>query len=77
MKRTWFRAQFKQDIAIRTQNNMRGILLTREDYIALLQKKAIYKHIYPKSTKSIAIYLMSIASEVITSSLAYHGDQSI
>jgi hypothetical protein len=56
---------------------MRGILLTREDHIAFLQKKAIHKHIYPKSTKSIAIYLMSITSKVITSSLAYHGDQSI
>jgi 23S rRNA maturation mini-RNase III len=57
--------------------NMRGILLTGEDYIAFLQKKAIHKHIYPKSTKSIAIYLMSITSKVVTSSLAYHGDQSI
>jgi 23S rRNA maturation mini-RNase III len=57
--------------------NMRGILLTREDYIAFLQKKAIHKHICPKSTKSIALYLMSITSKVVTSSLAYHGDQSI
>jgi hypothetical protein len=57
--------------------NMRDILLTREDQIAFLQKKAIHKHIYPEATKSIAIYLMSIMSKVITSSLAYHGEQSI
>jgi hypothetical protein len=56
---------------------MRGILLTREDQIAFLQKKAIHKHIHPEATKSIDIYLMSITSKVITSSLAYHGDQSI
>jgi hypothetical protein len=54
---------------------MRGILLTREDHIAFLQKEAIHKHIYHKATKSIAIHLMSITSEVITSSLAYHGEQ--
>jgi hypothetical protein len=57
--------------------NIKGILPTREDYIAFLQKKAIHKHIYPKSTKSIAIHLMSITSKVISSSLAYHGEQSI
>jgi hypothetical protein len=56
---------------------MRGILLTREDHIAFLQKEGMHKHIYPKATKSIAIYLMSITSKVITSYLAYHGDQSI
>jgi hypothetical protein len=28
---------------------MRGILLTREDHIAFLQKEAIHKHIYPKA----------------------------
>jgi hypothetical protein len=55
---------------------MKGILLTREDHMAFLQKEAIHKHIYPKSTKSIAIHLMSITSKVITSSLAYHGDQA-
>jgi hypothetical protein len=57
--------------------NMRGILLTREHYIAFLQNKAIHKHIYPKATKSIAIHLMSITSKVITSSIASHGEQSI
>jgi hypothetical protein len=57
--------------------NMRGILLTREDHIAFYKKKAIHKHIYPKATKSIAIHLMSITSNVKISSLAYHGDQSI
>jgi hypothetical protein len=41
---------------------MRGILLTREDHIAFLQKEAIHKHIYPKATKIIAIHLMSIRS---------------
>jgi hypothetical protein len=56
---------------------MRGILLTREGHIAFLEKEAIHKHIYPKATKSIAIHLMSLTSKVITSSLAYHGDQSI
>jgi hypothetical protein len=56
---------------------MRDILLTREDYIAFLQKKAVHNHIYPKATKSIAIHLISITSKVITSSLAYHGEQSI
>jgi hypothetical protein len=57
--------------------SMKGILLTREDHISFLQKEAIHKHIYPKATKSIAIHLMSITSKVITSSLAYHGEQSI
>jgi hypothetical protein len=57
--------------------NLKGILPTREDHIAFLQKEDIQKHIYPKATKSIAIHLMSITSKVITSSLAYHGDQSI
>jgi hypothetical protein len=56
---------------------MRGILLTKEDHITILQKEAIHKHIYPKATKSIAIHLMIITSKVITSHLAYHGDQSI
>jgi hypothetical protein len=56
---------------------MRGILLTIEDHIAFLQKEAIHKHIYPRATKSIAIHLMSITSKVITSYLAYHGEQSI
>jgi hypothetical protein len=73
MKRTWFQAQNKQDIAISTQN----VLPTREDHIAFLQKKAIHKHIYPKATKSIAIHLMSITRKVITSSLAYHCEQSM
>jgi hypothetical protein len=57
--------------------NIRGILLTREDHIAFLQKKAIHKYIYPKATKSTTIHLMSITSKVITSYLAYHGNQSI
>jgi hypothetical protein len=57
--------------------NMRGILLTRENHIAFLPKKGIYKHIYTKVTKITAIHLMSITSKVITSYLAYHGDQSI
>jgi hypothetical protein len=56
---------------------MRGILLTREDHIAFLRKEGIHKHIYPKATKSIAIHLMGITSKVITSSLAYHGEQSM
>jgi hypothetical protein len=34
-------------------------------------------YIYPKAIKSIVIHLMSITSKVITSSLAYHGEQSI
>jgi hypothetical protein len=34
-------------------------------------------NIYPKATKSITIRLMSIKSKVITSYLAYHGEQSI
>jgi hypothetical protein len=57
--------------------NMKGILPTREDHIAFLQKEGIHKHIYPEATKSIAIHFMSITSKVITSSLAYHGEQSI
>jgi hypothetical protein len=57
--------------------NMKGILPIREDHIAFLQNKAIHKHIYPKATKSIAIHLMSVTSNGITSSLAYHGDRSI
>jgi hypothetical protein len=56
---------------------MREIKLTRDDYIAFLQKKVIHKHTYPKATKSIAIHLMSITSKVITSYPAYHGDESI
>jgi hypothetical protein len=47
--------------------NMKGILPTREDHIAFLQKKAIHKHIYPKATKSIAIHLMSVTSKVMVS----------
>jgi uncharacterized membrane protein len=57
--------------------NMKGILPTREDHIAFLQKKAIHERIYPKAIKSIAIHLMSITSKVITSSLSYHREQSI
>jgi hypothetical protein len=57
--------------------NMKGILPTRDGHIAFLQKEGIHKHIYPKATKSIAIHLMSITTEVIMSSLAYHDDQSI
>jgi hypothetical protein len=36
---------------------MRGILLTREDHMAILQNEAIHKHIYPKATKNIAMHL--------------------
>jgi hypothetical protein len=50
---------------------MRGIQLTRDDHITILQKEAIHKDIYPKATKSIAIHLMSITSNVITSYLEY------
>jgi hypothetical protein len=50
---------------------MRGILLTREDHIAFLQKEAIHKHIYPKATKSIAIHLMTITRKVKHISMAY------
>jgi uncharacterized membrane protein len=57
--------------------NMKGILPTRGDHIAFLQKKAIHKRIYPKAIKSIAIHLMSVTSKVITSSLAYHGEKRI
>jgi hypothetical protein len=57
--------------------NMRGILLTREIHMHFYKNKTMHKHIYPKATKSIAIHLMSITSKVITSYLAYHGDQSI
>jgi hypothetical protein len=77
MERTWFQAQIKQDIAISTNLNMRGILLTREVHIAFLQQEAFHKHIHPEATKSIAIHLMSITSKVINSYLAYHGEQSI
>jgi 4'-phosphopantetheinyl transferase EntD len=56
---------------------MRGILLTREDHIAFSQKEAVHKRIYPKATKIISIHLMSIISKVVTSYLAYHGEQSI
>jgi hypothetical protein len=56
---------------------MRGILLTRVFHIAFLQKKAIHKHIHPKAAKNIAIQLMSITSKIITSNLAYRGDQNI
>jgi hypothetical protein len=57
---------------------MRGILLTRGDHIAFLQKESHPQaYIYPKATKSITIHLMSITSKVIISYLAYHGDQSI
>jgi hypothetical protein len=55
MKRTWFQEGIKQDIAIRTQFELRCILLAREDHIAFLQKEDIHKHIYPKATKSIVL----------------------
>jgi hypothetical protein len=57
--------------------NMKGILPTREDHIDFLEKKAIHRRIYPKAIKSIATHLMSITSTVISSSLAYSGEQSI
>jgi hypothetical protein len=56
--------------------NVKGIPLTREEYIAFLQKEGIHKHIYPKATKSIAIHLVSITSKVITSLVAYYGQQA-
>jgi hypothetical protein len=78
MKRTWFQAQIKQDIALSTQfEHERHSTHKRGSYSILYKKKAIHKHIYPKATKSIAIHLMSITSKVINSYLAYHGDQSI
>jgi hypothetical protein len=78
MKRTWFQAQNKQDIAISTQNeHERHSTHKRDPYSIFYQKKAIHKHIYPKATKSIAIYLISITRKIITSYLAYHGEQSI
>jgi hypothetical protein len=77
MKRTWFQALFKQDIAISTQNEHERHSTHKRGFIAFLQKKAIHKHIYTKATKSIAIHLMSFTSKVITSSLSYHGEQNI
>jgi hypothetical protein len=79
MKRTWFQAQIKQDIAISTQFEHERHSTHKRDHIAFLQKEAIHKHIYiyPKATKSMAIHLMSITSKVIISYLVYHGDQSI
>jgi hypothetical protein len=53
------------------------MILTREDHISFLQKKAIDKRIHPKATKSTTIHLMSITSKVISSYSTYHGDQSI
>jgi hypothetical protein len=76
LKRTWFQAQSKQDIAISTKNEHERHSTHKRGSYSILQKKTIQKHIYLKTT-SIAIYLMSITSKVITSSLAYHGEQSI
>jgi hypothetical protein len=78
MKRTWFQAQTKEDIAISTQNEYeRHSTHKRGSYSIFDKKKAIHKHIYPKAIQSIVIHLMSITRWVITSSLAYHGEQSI
>jgi hypothetical protein len=77
MNKTWFQAQIKQDIAISTQYEHERHSTHKRGSYSILQKDAIHKHIYPKATKSIAIHLMSITSKVITSYLAYHGDQSI
>jgi hypothetical protein len=57
--------------------NMSGIYSQERFIYHFYKKKAIHKHIYPKATKIIAIHLMSITSKVITSSLAYHGEQRI
>jgi hypothetical protein len=76
-EKTWFQAQIKQDIAISAQFEHERHLTHKRGSLAFLQKKGIHKHIYPKSTKSIAIHLVSFTSKVITSYLAYHGDQSI
>jgi hypothetical protein len=78
MKRTWFQAQIKQDIAISIQfEHERHSTHKWGSYSILYKKKAIHKHIYPKATKNIALHLMSITSKVITSYLAHNGDQSI
>jgi hypothetical protein len=78
IKRTWFQAQIKQDIAISTQHeHERHSTHKRDSYSIFYKRKAIHNHIYPKATKSIAIHLMSITRKVITSYLSYHGEQSI
>jgi hypothetical protein len=77
MKRTWFQAQIKQEIAISTQFEHERHSTHKRGSYNILQKEAIHKHIYPKATKSIAIHIMSITTKVIASFLTYHGDQSI
>jgi hypothetical protein len=78
MKRTWFKAQIKQDIAISTQNeHERHSTHKRGSYSIFIKESHPQAYIYPKATKSIAILLMSITSKIITSSLANHGEQSI
>jgi hypothetical protein len=77
MKRTWFQAQFKQDIAITTQNeHERHSTHKRGSYSIFIKRKPSTSIYIPKATKSIAIRLMSITRNVKTSSLAYHGDKA-
>jgi hypothetical protein len=77
-EKTWFQAQIKQDIAISAQfEHERHLTHKRGSYSIFTKERYPQAYIYPKSTKSIAIHLVSITSKVITSYLAYHGDQSI
>jgi hypothetical protein len=72
MKRTWFQAQIKKDIAISTQcEHERHSTHKRGSYSIFTKRKpstSIY--IYSKATKRIVIHLISIISNVITSYLA-------
>jgi hypothetical protein len=77
MKRTWFQAQIKQDITISTQFEHERHSTHKRGSYNIFTKRKPSTSIYPKATKSITIHLMSITSKVITSYLAYHGDQSI
>jgi hypothetical protein len=70
--------KIKQDIAISTQiEHERHSTHKRGLYSIFIKRSHPQAYIYPKATKSIAIHLMSITSKVITSYLAYHGEQSI
>jgi hypothetical protein len=77
MKRTWFQAQLKQDINIITHFEHERHSTNKRGSYSILQKESNPQAYKSKATNSLDIHLMSITSKVITSDLAYHGDQSI
>jgi hypothetical protein len=77
MKRTWFQAQIKQDIAISTQNEHERHSTHKRGSYSIFTKESHPQAYISQSYQEHSYTSHQHQSKVITSSLAYRGEQSI